>query len=263
MTDQVVVPTGTLPVPYDYGANAEKGFENTDQSDFLIPFLNLLQDLSDEVNKEDPSYIEGAQAGMFLNKATGDLYKEVVIVPVITQHHYVEWIPRDQGGGFVATYGIRDEVVTDAKRANGGKLVGLSTPQGNDLVDTFLIFALVLENVDAKEALGYVVIPFSITKIPAYKDITTKLRKLKGAPMFANRVLLTSFNDKNKKGQRYKNVKLVPAIDGDVFKSLLDPDSAVIEQGELLHEQVMNGMMQANFAAEGRTGNEETDEAFA
>lgn len=266
-TQMVTTPSATVAVPYDYGENSEKGYENTSQDDFLLPFLNLLQDTNDEIKKKDPKYIEGAVAGMFLNKATGSLYdgeKGLIIVPVITQHHYVEWIPRDQGGGFVATHGIRDEIVLEAKRANKGKITGLKTKEGNDLVDTFLIFALVMDTLDAKEASDYVVISFTATKIKPYKTITGQLRKLKGAPLFANRVLLTSFDDKNDKGH-FKNVKLTPAVEGSAVKSLLQPDSLVLEQGKMLWDQVLKGMVQANFAAEKAEAgsSEDRDEVFA
>lgn len=261
------IPAGTVVVPHDYGEHAEKGYENTGQEDYKIPFLNLLQDLNPEVKEEDPKYIEGAKPGMFLNKATGELYdgkKGVVIVPCITQHNFVEWVPIDDGGGFVAQHGIRDKIVMEAKRAAGGKLNALRTPKGNELVDTFLIFALTLDSVDAKEAVGYVVIPFTATKIKHYRDMVHKRRQLTNTPLFANRVLLTSVNDVNKKGQHFKNVKLTAAVGGDLIKSLLAADSNVLKQGAILHDEVRKGMMQANFAAErADAGGEEKDEVFA
>ena len=38
--------------------------------DNIVPFIALLQDMSPEVKKRDPEYVEGAEVGFFLNKAT-------------------------------------------------------------------------------------------------------------------------------------------------------------------------------------------------
>ena len=91
---------------HDYGEQAGAGYEGTTTDDFAIPYLNLLQAMSPEV-AEDGSKLEGASAGMMVNSVTKELYdgkKGLVFVPCSTSHVFVEWRPRDSGGGIVARH---------------------------------------------------------------------------------------------------------------------------------------------------------------
>jgi hypothetical protein len=98
----------------DFGDDAGLGYENQSNDDIQIPFINVLQGLSPEVTAEDSDY----KAGMIFNTVTQEAVKGsegMVIVPVTTQHIFVEWIPRDKGGGYVGTHLPESEVVQKAK----------------------------------------------------------------------------------------------------------------------------------------------------
>lgn len=224
--------TGGALAKYDYGEDAGKGFENTTQADFAIPFLSVLQTNSPECDKQSPKYIDGAEAGMLFNTVSKELIDGkagVVIVPCDTSHVFVEWVPRTEGGGGGAGFrGIHDtdsDIVKAAKAAaqESGAFGKLPTEDKTELVETFYVFGLFLDDVDSEEAVDFVMIPFTSTKIKKYKSIMSRLRTFKGnPPLFAHRICIRSVPDKNAKGSFY-NFDVVPAIDDDVGASLIPP----------------------------------------
>ena len=79
------------------------------RDDISIPYLRILQQLSPQVDEDDPAYIEGAKPGMIVNTLTGDLYEKgegFLFVPCAYKVSYVEWVPRREGGGLVAEYSV-------------------------------------------------------------------------------------------------------------------------------------------------------------
>ena len=250
---------------YDYGQNAGAGWDNTSQDDFSIPFLNQLQALSPEVQQGEDTAIEGAQVGMFVNSVTRTLYSEVIFVPVQTEHVYVEWVPQDQGGGFVGVHQLDSEVVAAARAAATDRR--LTTPAGNELQETFYVYAMILPEVGADDVDEMVVMSFSRTKIRRYKAIMTRLRTLKGSaniPLFAHQIRMTATSEKSPAGQSYKNVELNPAVDGDVAASLLPPDSPLLEAASGFLESISSGERKADHGTASSAGaaTTEADEVF-
>jgi hypothetical protein len=199
-----------LPEVYDFGQDAGAGYEDTNQEDFAIPMLVLLQGLSPQV-KEDG--IEGARPGMLINSVTSDLYsgKEgVVFVPSHREHVYIEWVPRDQNGGFVGMHASDSPVVLKAKRESKefGKYY---TPEGNQLKETFMLYGIIVDP-ETDEPESAAVISFTSTKIKGYKKMMTTMRSLMvpvgdgrrvNPPMFANQLLIKSKSEKNAHGDFY------------------------------------------------------------
>jgi len=216
-------------VTYDYGDNAGKGWEDADQSDFQIPFLNQLQGLSSEVDEGEDVYVEGAKPGHFLNSVTRQLFtEEVHLVPILRQRRFVEWTPRDSGGGLVAVHMPDDPIVGEAISAAAGSLK-LKTPEGNDLIETYYVYCVLLESPENLDASSIVVLPFTKTKIKRYKGFMTTLRTaFKGVdkvPMFAHRLTMKATREKNSSGQTYFNVQLSPSL-GDVQASMIPSSEA-------------------------------------
>lgn len=260
-----------LTVP-EYGEGFQgAGWENTDGDDFQIPFLNQLQAMSPQCEDGGDRQVEDAKPGMFFNSVTQQLYEgEVNLIVALTKHSFVEWQPQDAGGGFVGEHAVGSEVVSKAREAADDQL-DLRSEAGNELVETYQLFALVLPEADSTEFTDQVVISFSKTKIKRYKQIMTRLRTFKGSnriPLFAHRLVMTSTNEKNPAGKPYKNVVLAPAVNNDVAASLLPGDSPLLESANALREAIAEGAAKANFeSAEGggaRTAStDEADEVFA
>ena len=93
-----------------------RGFEEADADSFAIPFLALLQKSTPWADPDDPAYIKGAKAGMFINTVTLDLFDSVEIIPAAYQRRFNRWQPRELGGGFKGTF-IKSQV--DAMEADG------------------------------------------------------------------------------------------------------------------------------------------------
>ena len=120
-------------------SNAGKGLENITSEDITIPRLSIIQANSPQRKKKDEKYIENADEGDVFNTVTGQLYKEpLTVIPCAYRKTYVEWIPREKGGGFVAAYDIRpsDTTTDPATRKSFLK-------NGNQLVDTAEHFVII------------------------------------------------------------------------------------------------------------------------
>lgn len=190
----------------DYGKYAGAGFEGMGKDDYLVPFLRILQSNSPQV-EGGASPIPGAKPGMIFNNVTKELIAGdagVTFVPVAREHNYVEYTPRDAGGGFVGIRPVDDPLVANLLAAQG-RFKKLVTKDGTELVETYYVFGVAILSDRRMPA----VVGFSSTQIKAYKGwmtnadgITIKLPNGGEAkpPLFAHRWRLGTFPDKNKKG---------------------------------------------------------------
>lgn len=245
-----------------YSEFAGQGFQNQTNEDIAIPFINVLQALSPECQ---PDGVEGAKAGMLFNSVTQELYKEIEMCPAITQHVFVAWRPREQGGGIVGTYAIHDPVVKAAKAASTefGKY---KTENGNDLVETFYVFFIL-------NRAAMAVMAFTSTKIKAYKAVMGRLNAFQIAmpdgrrinpPLFAHSVKVTTKAEKNKHGSFYVPI-VQPAVENDVQKSLLKPNDPTFLMAAECQRLVDSGKAKADMASQEQArhaAEDDTDEVF-
>ena len=248
-----------LPVVHDYGDYAGAGFENQDRSDYSIPFLAVLQGLSPELET-----LESAKPGFILNKVTQDVVSGkdgIVFVPCYTQHVYVEWVPRDAGGGIVGMHELDSEVVAQARAAaRTGKF---ALPNGNELIETFYVYGIM---VGEDETTSHAVIAFTSTKIKKYKAWMTKARTVQmrlpdgrkiNPPLFAHRHRLKTVKEKNAKGEFYN---WDVSFDGATAEACrLAPADSIFQEAAQCMELVKSGQAKADLSTEGR----DPDEAMA
>lgn len=119
--------------------NAGKGLSKA-QEDNLVPLIYVLQANSPQVNKRDPAYIQGAEAGdiwlrnapePIVNGASGFLFQ-----PCFFTKCYNEWVPRSDGGGFVArhrTMPAEAKLTEDLQNPTKKKFC---LPNGNEVIET-------------------------------------------------------------------------------------------------------------------------------
>lgn len=118
---------------------AVTGFENVKPGDAAIPFIGILQAISPQVKKGSPSKIPGAEEGMFFNNVTQEAYPSpITVVPCAFQKAYIEWVPREKGGGFVAQHSDERLLATCKKDEKNNDIL----PNGNLLVATAHHFIL-------------------------------------------------------------------------------------------------------------------------
>lgn len=187
----------------DMEANAGLG-NSADSRDNVLPFLAVLQSNSPQVNPEEPDYIEGARAGMFLNTATGEIYDGktgVVVIACGFQKNYVEWKPNR--GGYADTHAFDVELVKKlgahkVKNDQGKEIIVLRN--GNEIVETAYTFVLLngLPMVigAASTALG------PMRKWMSYRR-AQRLPSGKDMPSFGKFYRLTTSYQKNDKGSWY------------------------------------------------------------
>jgi hypothetical protein len=209
---------GLVVADYDT-TDAGAGFENQSNADISIPFLSLLQSNSPQCDDE----LGDARmtAGTFYNTVTEEnVGSEVVFVPGTTQHRFVEWVPRDQGGGFVAAHAT----VPEGCQPHPTKKGVLVTPAGNDLIETFYVYGVDEDAVP-------IVIAFKSTHIKAYKKWNSRIKMhLVGTPeggkitppMFANKCVISSVKRENEHGKFF--IPEIRGANGSLGDSLLSKD---------------------------------------
>lgn len=139
----------TLPANISFEDDADSGFENTDVESFAVPFLAILQKLSPQVDEDSASRIKGAKAGMLFNTVTEKFYQakhedenRVLVIPVAQKRQFVEWTPRDSGGGIAGVYTVAeglDKIERETIKDEKGRSV---TEAGNLIADTRVHYVL-------------------------------------------------------------------------------------------------------------------------
>ena len=239
---------------YDYGDDAGSGYESQSGDDIAIPFVSVLQSNSPQCADEDST----ARPGMIYNTVTEEAVsgKEgLVLIPATTQHVFVEFVPRDEGGGFVGVHQVDSPEVKQAK--SSCEFGQYKSSAGNELVETFYVYG-VMEDDDGNAG-GMAVLAFTSSKIKVYKRWNTKLRmftinnggrKIR-PPLFAHRVRLTTEKEKNAKGEFF-NFKLQPA-EGDLQSSLIPPGDERMEAAKQCKDLIEGGEARASYETQEAT----------
>ena len=180
------------------------GLEDTTTEDFAIPFIRVLQPTSPQLQKADGKHIPGASAGYLYNKFSNELYdgeKGVSVVPCAYNKKYIEWIPREKGGGLVNP---NHDISILSKCTRDDESRRFYTPDGNEIVETAQVFIL-LTDPSPQQA----VVAFTSTGLGVARKWLTMLRMArvqnsKGeaveAPMFAYTYSLSTVTQSNDKG---------------------------------------------------------------
>ena len=270
-TDKPQLPAAVL----DYGDDAGAGYEGQTAKDLSLPWINVLQDLSPQVKDKNSHY----KTGMLFNTVTNegiDGEKGLVIIPAHKRRVFVEWVPRDNGGGFVAVHEPESDVV--AKALSASTAFGKYSYKGNDLVETFELYFLILdeEDLESEVPIGFGVMAISSKKIKPFKDWTTSLALVnyrkwgiaKQPPIFANRVKLSTFTDKHK-NYLFENVKFQPLVPDTeevpgILSSLIGKDTPLYVEAKNLREMVKSGIAKVDYTQQTQETNteEEADDKF-
>lgn len=244
----------------DYEAYAGAGFENQTSDDYAIPFLQILQALSPQIQEN-----EALRQGMIINTVTGEVFEAkngIAFVPATTNHCYVEWKPRDAGGGFVGIHEVQSELV---RACIAGQDFGVyKTPDGNELLETFYVYGIaVMDDGSTCQA----VLSFSSTKIKKYKAWQTKAKTIQialpdgrriPAPLFAHRYRLKTVSEKNTKGQFY-NWDIT--FDGEnALACRLAPSDPLFQEAVAVKALIDSGKARAAYESQAPGSGDDTEQ---
>ena len=213
-----------------------------DSSEMQIPFVRLAQSLSPQLNKKKPEYIDGLQLGDAFNNVTGQYWsgeEGITVVPCYQTTKYLEFTPREQGGGFRGEISPLDPRLQNTTR-NGGKEL---LPDGNEVVKSDQHFCLIIEPDGTTQP---VVVDMKSTQLKVSRRWKTQIamKKIKHPktgqmitpPLYASMWRLRSVEESNDKGD----------FSNWVVESLgLVDDKNVFQEAKAFRDSVLAGEVKA------------------
>ena len=193
----------------DFSADAGQGYENVGQEDLGIPFIKIIQSMSPERDKTESAYIPGAEEGMLFNSATKEILggegEPIRFIPCVYEKAWVEWKPRNSGGGIVRSHKT-DDILKQCTRDEKGHD---ALPSGNLVTTTVYLLGLYLPpDGDAQRVL----VSFTSTQLKKARQIlstmiTQKLVAKDGKkytpPMWSNVLHVSTTLEQNNDGKWY------------------------------------------------------------
>jgi len=116
-----------------------------DSSEMQIPFVRILQAMSPQLKKREAEYIEGSEQGDMFNTVTKQHWKGetgITIIPCFQTTKYLEFTPREQGGGFRGEISPTDPILQRTSRSGAKEIL----PTGNELVKSDQHYCLIVED---------------------------------------------------------------------------------------------------------------------
>jgi hypothetical protein len=258
-----VAPTGqggTLSDMSEYAEYAGHGMQDIGRDEQLIPMFRLLQSNSPQCEEGGPKYIPGAKPGLILNTATNQLYKRMEFIICWRDHNFVEYVPRDAGGGFVGLHDPTDEFIAQLREAQGefGKLkVNPENDQSNEIQETYyfygIAFPIGLDDQPLDPIRG--VVPFASTQIKKYKMLMTTIngiqlrppvvKKAIPFPIYAHKWEVSAQPERNKKGA-FQGWRLA-MVGGNPAAARLSPKDPLFQEAHDFHKLLESGAVTADF----------------
>lgn len=171
-------------LPAHINENDARGNENVAQGDLQTPRLKLLQSISNEVIKQHSDYIEGAEAGMFMNSVTKELFSgSVYLINLYYVKRWNVWKTQKAGGGpvaFCATEAEARQALAEAcelERINPSDTIRIT--ETFEVVETPEHYCLLINPKDGK--IQPVVVDMPSTKQKVSKGWNTSLKMKNGA----------------------------------------------------------------------------------
>jgi len=117
-------------------------FGEVSKEDIAIPFLTVLQPLSPQCTPGHAKEVEGARPGMIFQTVTGEVFTALRVVPAEYRRTFIEWVPRNKGGGFRGEHGTEWEKIFESNRKGGRAIL----ENDNELADTRSWYVMALRD---------------------------------------------------------------------------------------------------------------------
>jgi|TARA_R100001510_G_C7615332_1_gene177676 hypothetical protein len=187
--------------------DAGGGLENITAEDLTIPRLKILQALSPEVSKADGKYIEGAEAGDITNTVTGQVFPSTegcIVIPVLYKRMFLEWQPRESGGGLISQHTDPDILSKTTKDKQGADVL----ENGNYIQTSATHYVLTVDG----DSFQQVMIPMAGTQLKKSRTWNSLMASLKvksgngnvfTPPSYSHKYRLTTVPESNDRGSWY------------------------------------------------------------
>ena len=185
------------------------GFGHESASDYLIPRIAVLGDLSPQIKKTRPEYIEGAEPGDIVDTSMGEILAKqgetFEFLPVMRVKEVIEWKPRTSGGGIANRETLSETMESYAERVGATvdkEKYEFHMPNGNELIETHQYYGILLED------MRWAFIPMKKSNLKIAKKFFTRARAEKlpngnPAPLFYNVYNYGSFLDSGNGNEWY------------------------------------------------------------
>lgn len=194
-----------VPLSVDIAADVEQFKDTFDRGSLAIPFLQILQGLSPQLDPQSSKYIEGAKIGQFVNTVTNDVFDALEVIPCYHYATFIEWVTREQGGGFVQDLGLEtgQKLLAQCSKNEKGHDV---LPNGHELAKTETYFLIIV----TEEGPQQVMMPLTYTQIKKARNWNSRIISTKidvpgkgrvTAPMFFNSYVFETTPESNEKGK--------------------------------------------------------------
>lgn len=202
---------------------AGEGFGDTNASDFVIPRLGLIGQLSPQIKRGNAKFIEGAEVGdiadVSLNSILAKGYdgEGVHLLPVMRIKEVIEWKPRTAGGGMVSRTPLTTTIDDFASKAGAvqNDKFEWKIPNGNELIETWNLFCIDIDRFMP------VFVPFKKSNLKMIKPWFTQRNQSKfprghaqagrSLPLLFRTVKLSSFEDSGN-GNEWANWKIEDGV---------------------------------------------------
>lgn len=213
----------------EYIKQGNRGNENVEMSDVVIPRIEVAQALSKCLKANDPNYIEGAKQGDLYNTVTREVYgPNTRVVPVFFKKEWLAWREQALGGGFAGAHGS----MADCESAIGQQ----EKPDEWEATETAQQLVLVVKQDGSTEE---AVVSMNKTKLKVSKQWNSLIR-LNGNDRFSRMYILHSVDETNSKNQDFKNF--------GIYNLGFAPRDVYLK-GEALYNAITSGARKMNIDA--------------
>ena len=163
----------TLPAEAVSDLYEDAGIDSFRAEDVALPYVTILQTTSEQVKKQKANFIEGAEVGMFVNTATERLFKGEDGIDFIVAKSVKEWVEwKPEMGGFVRNWGQDESRRNQSQQDDTGRW---KTPDGNDLVETGVLYVLMLDLKNPDALPERAIISLSGTQFKKFKKLNAMI----------------------------------------------------------------------------------------
>tara|TARA_R100000234_G_scaffold46829_1_gene27994 strand:- start:16307 stop:17050 length:744 start_codon:yes stop_codon:yes gene_type:complete len=229
MTKEVVKQKKSELAVIDFAADAKDGLDNISRDDLAVPFVNIVQKTSPIIDAN-----ENAKAGMIHNSVSDALYEHVLAIPCGYKRSFVEWKPRESGGGYVGEHAA-SAAISQRPRNEKGEIV---LENGNILVETAYMFVCLFHDTTGLEQ---AVITMSSTQLKKARRWNSQIMGLKvpgpdgslvTPAIYSHVYHLTTKQESNDKGSWYGwNIEVSGPVTDKAVYDMSKAFASVVKEG--------------------------------